>query len=107
MLCLLRDGSVTAWLDWHSVKRGLLRALMWKDPSQQHFKRLASAPVSADFNNAHLFCMDMTTYYADIKLFDTEDKYKQADVCGAAARRLTWSRSDSDAMPFSLVVRTV
>ncbi len=73
MLCLLRDGSVTARLDWHSVKLGLLRALMWKDPSQQHFKNLASAKLSADFNNAHLFCMDMTTYYTDIKLFDTEE----------------------------------
>lgn len=72
MLCLLRDGSVTAWLDWHSVKWGLLGALMWKDPSQQHLKHLASAKLSADFNNAHLFCMDMTTYYTDIKLFDTE-----------------------------------
>lgn len=89
MLCLLRDGSVTAWLDWHSVKWGLLGALMWKDPSQQHFKHLASAKLSADFNNAHLFCTDMTTYYTDIKLFDTEYKYKQTDVRGAAACLLT------------------
>lgn len=89
MLCLLRDGSVTAWLDWHSVKGGLLRALKWKDPSQQHFKHLALAKLSADFNNAHLFGMDVTSYYTDIKVFDTEWKYKQTNACRAAACLLT------------------
>lgn len=89
MLCLLRDGSVTVWLDWHSVKWGFLRALTRKDLSQQHFKHSASAKLSEDFNSAHLFCMDMTTYYRDIHLFDTEEKYKQTNVCNAAACLLT------------------
>lgn len=47
MLFLLRDGSVTVWLDWHSVKWGFLRALVRKDPSQQHFERSASAKLSS------------------------------------------------------------
>lgn len=100
VLRLLRDGSVSARSDWHSVKWGLLRALMWKHPSQQH----SSTRLQLNCQQTSIMPICFVWTWQLIKEtwgYLTQSKNTNRPMCGVL--RLVCWRSSEVTVKFSLV----